>query len=117
MGNLSDTDVAQVTIRAATDPACACVSNLVARPKPTKADLTWSWAAGVHHYNVYRGTISGGPYLKIGVVGSPGLPNTGVYADFGLTNGTTYYYVVRAALASDLETCQSNQASARPVAR
>lgn len=117
MGNLSDTDSAQVTVRASTDPACSCVSNLTATPKPTKADLKWTWAPGVHHYNVYRGTASGGPYLKIGQSNAPGLPNTGVYADSGLTNNVTYYWVVRAAQANGTETCQSNQASAKPVAR
>jgi hypothetical protein len=117
MGNLSDTDSAQVFVRIATDPACACVSNLAARPKPGKADLTWTWRANAHHYNVYRGTVNGGPYLKIGVVSSAGLPNTGVYADSGLTNGGTYYYIVREAAANNDELCQSNQAMAKPVAR
>ncbi|NWG13787.1 MAG: PKD domain-containing protein [Acidobacteria bacterium] len=116
-GNLSDTDTAQVVVREGTDPACSCVSDLAARAKPTKADLTWTWRPGAHHYNVYRGTISGGPYLKIGVVWAPGLPGKGVYADFGLTNGTTYYWIVREAAINDAELCQSNQASATPRPR
>jgi hypothetical protein len=107
----------QVVVRASTDPACSCVINLAARAKPTKADLTWTWRASAHHYNVYRGTSDGGPYAKIGVVTVPGLVNTGVYADSGLVNGTTYYYVVREAAANDSELCQSNQASAKPLAR
>jgi len=116
--NLIDTDTAQVRVRAGTDPACSsCVSNLAGRAKPTKVDLTWAWRSGADHYNVYRATVSGGPYLKIGTVTAPGLPNTGVYADFGLTNGQTYYYVVRDAALNNDELCQSNQASARPVAR
>jgi hypothetical protein len=107
-----------VVVRAGTDPACACVSNLAARPKPGKADLTWTWRLGAAKYNVYRGTVSGGPYLKIGTVTSPGLPNTGVFADMGpLTNGVTYYYVVREAALNNDELCQSNQASAKPMAR
>jgi hypothetical protein len=118
MGNLSDTDTAQVVVRNATDPACTCVSNLAARPKPGKADLTWAWRPGAVKYNVYRGTINGGPYLKIGTVLAPGLPGTGVFADMGpLTNGVTYYYVVREAAANNDELCQSNQASATPMAR
>jgi hypothetical protein len=116
--NLSDTDTAHVVVRAGTDPACACVSNLAARPKPGKADLTWTWGPGAVRYNVYRGTVSGGPYLKIGAVSSPGLPGTGVFADMGpLTNGVTYYYVVREAALNNDELCQSNQAAARPMAR
>jgi len=115
--NLSDTDLGQVFVRLGTDPACSCVIDLAARAKPTKADLTWSWRPGAHHYNVYRGTIGGGPYLKIGAVYSPGLPGKGVYADSGLTNGVTYYWVVREAAINNDELCQSNQASATPVAR
>jgi hypothetical protein len=119
MGNLSDTDTAVVCVRAATDPACAsCVTNLVARPKLSKADLTWTWRAGAHHYNVYRGTISGDPYIKIGAVYAPGLPNTGVYMDSGaLTLNMTYYWIVREAAASNNEVCQSNQAAATMRAR
>jgi len=118
MGNLSDTDTAIVYVRGATDPACACVTNLAARPKLNKADLTWTWRAGAHHYNVYRGTISGGPYIKIGAVYAPGLPNTGVYMDAGpLTLNMTYYWIVREAAANNDESCQSNQAAATMRAR
>ena len=42
-------------------------------------------------YSVYRSTTSGGPYTSI----ATGL-TTSAYADTGLTNGTKYYYVVRA---------------------
>lgn len=120
--NLSDTDSAPLNIRAATDPLCStsCVSDLTARAKPTKVDLVWTWRTGAHHYNVYRGTISGGPYMLIGEVSAPSLIggiSKGVYADLGLVNGTTYYYVVREAAANNDEFCQSNQASARPTAR
>lgn len=94
-----------------------CVSNLAGRAKPGKVDLTWTWRAGAHHYKVYRATTSGGPYNFIAAVAAPGLTGTGVYADFGLTNGITYYYVVREAAADNAELCQSNEASARPLAR
>lgn len=116
-GNLSDTDSGQVNVLAGTEPACSCVNNLAARAKPTKADLTWTWRATAHHYNVYRGAVSGGPYLKISAVAAPGLPNTGVFADSGLSNGITYYYVVREAANNNDELCQSNQAMAKPTAR
>lgn len=113
MGNLSDTDTAQVFVRTATDPACVCISNLAARPKLRKAQLTWTYAA-THHFNIYRGTVSGGPYLKIGAT-------TSTYSTFldpgPLTVGTTYYYVVRMAAANDNEICQSPEVSARPTLR
>jgi fibronectin type 3 domain-containing protein len=88
------------------------VSTLTARAKPGEVQLVWTHLAGTHHYNVYRGTISGGPYLKIGSTTS----TYSTYLDRTVVNGTTYYYVVRPAALNDAERCQSNQASARPVA-
>lgn len=111
-GDLSDTDTAVVIVRSATDPECACVNNLTARAKPGKVQLTWTYT-GAHHYNVYRGTISGGPYLKIASTTS----TYSLYIDYTVVNGTTYYYVIREADFLDREFCQSNQASARPVSR
>ena len=45
---------------------------------------------GATTYNVKRATVSGGPYTTVA------SPTTTAYADSGLTNGTTYYYVVTA---------------------
>ena len=91
----------------------ACVNNLAARPKLTKVQLTWTYT-GAHHYNVYRGTMSGGPYAMIG-------STTSTYATYldnaPLTVGTTYYYVVREAALNNDELCQSNEASAKPMPR
>jgi len=53
--------------------------------------LTWQAAGGATSYTVSRGTVSGGPYPKVGTVTSP-APTS--FKDTGLTNGTTYYYVV-----------------------
>ena len=95
-----------------TPVASACVTDLAARPKSGKVQLTWK-DTGVDHYNVYRGTISGGPYLRIASTNS----RYSTYLDEVVVNGTMYYYIVRPALFTDVETCQSNQASARPTAR
>jgi hypothetical protein len=114
-GNLSDTDSAQVFVRGATDPACACIADFSARPKQNKAELRWTARPGVDHYNVYRGTINGGPYLKIGEV-HPGTAS--FFLDDGpLTLGQTYYWIVREAQANGNESCQSNQATARMTGR
>jgi len=114
--DLTDTDSGQVFVKSATDPVCTtgCVSNLAARAKLTKIQLTWTHIAGTHHYNVYRSTVSGGPYALIGSTTS----TYSTYLDNGpLTLGTTYYYVVRQAQLNGNEVCQSNQASARPATR
>jgi fibronectin type 3 domain-containing protein len=108
MGDLSDTNSAQVSVRDANDPACAaCIDDLAARPKLSKIQLTWT-DTGAHHYNVYRGTIAGGPYLKIGATTS----TYSTYLDTAVVTGQTYYYVVRPAAVNDAELCQSNEASA-----
>jgi hypothetical protein len=52
--------------------------------------LTWQAAGGATSYTVSRGTAIGS-YTKVGTVTSP-APNR--FKDRGLTNGTTYYYVV-----------------------
>ncbi|MGA9669080.1 MAG: glycoside hydrolase family 44 protein [Terracidiphilus sp.] len=53
--------------------------------------LTWNAGGGATSYDVQRGAASGGPFTKIGTVTNP-APTS--YTDTGLTNGTTYYYVV-----------------------
>jgi hypothetical protein len=107
--NLSDPVPVVISV---INPAAACVSNLSARAKSGQVQLTWTHT-GAHHYNVYRGTVDGGPYLKIGSTTS----TYSTYLDRSVVNGTRYYYVVREANALDVEVCQSNQATAKPVKR
>ena len=111
-GDLSDTAAAYVVVKEPGDSACACVDNLTARAKSGKVQLTWTHT-GANHYNVYRSTISGGPYVKIASTTS----TYSTYLDATAVNGTTYYYVVRPAAANTDELCQSNQVSATPSAR
>jgi fibronectin type 3 domain-containing protein len=111
-GDLSGTTSTVVNVLVPSDPVCSCVSDLVARAKPGKVQLVWTHT-GAHHYNVYRGTVSGGPYLKIASTTSTYC----TYLDHTVVNGMTYYYVVREANLINTEECQSNQASARPKIR
>ena len=85
----------------------APVSDLVARCKSAKVQLTWTHI-GASSYNVYRSTVSGGPYTLVGNTDS----TYSTYLDTGLTNGTTYYYVVTEAGSDTI----SNEASATPIA-
>jgi fibronectin type 3 domain-containing protein len=62
-------------------------------------------------YNVYRSTISGGPYTKL----NGSLLVSSAYIDNSVTNGTTYYYVVRAVDTSSNESGNSNQVPATPI--
>jgi fibronectin type 3 domain-containing protein len=85
-------------------------AGLAATSGDATAELAWSPAAGASGYRLKRATVSGGPYL---IVGSD-LTATS-FGDSGLTNGTTYYYVVSAFNAGG-ESADSSQVSAAPQA-
>jgi fibronectin type 3 domain-containing protein len=70
--------------------------------------LTWTLSAGASSYQVKRATVSGGPYTLIG------SPISASYIDTGLTNGTTYYYVI-AAVDTAGASGNSSQVSATPA--
>jgi Fibronectin type III domain len=82
-------------------------TNLVATPGDTVVTLTWTASSGATSYYVKRSTTNGGPYTQIAAPTSP------TYTDTGLTDGTTYYYVV-SALNSFGESANSAQVSAIP---
>lgn len=110
--NLFAVDSAQVFVRASTDPACAtCITNLTAASKNKQVQLKWS-LTGADHYNIYRSNTNGGPYTLIGKA----LATQTVYFDYTVTNGLTYYYVVRPATIGETELCQSNQVIGKPKA-
>src|SRR6202035_1354179 len=82
-------------------------ANLTATAGNGQVGLSWSASSGATSYNVKRSTTNGGPYTTIG------SPTTTGYTDTGLTNGTTYYYVVSAVNAAG-ESANSSQVSATP---
>jgi ASPM-SPD-2-Hydin domain-containing protein/HYDIN/CFA65/VesB family protein len=71
-------------------------------------DLTWDASSGAVGYNVYRGTVSGGPYSMINST----LDTTTAYTDSTVASGQTYYYVVTAINSESQESGYSNQAQA-----
>jgi len=73
--------------------------------------VSWDAAAGATSYNIYYRTAAG-------VTKTNGTPITGATSPrivTGLTNGTTYYFVVTAANANG-ESTESSEVSATPVA-
>jgi hypothetical protein len=106
--------------------ALAAPTNLTASAGDQSVTLNWTDTANANNadlagYNVYRSTTAGGPYTKI--TGTPvpkdttSTTNTTTYTDNGLTNGTKYYYVVRAvdtASPTPNESAASNEAFATP---
>jgi fibronectin type 3 domain-containing protein len=71
-------------------------------------DLTWDASADAVSYNIYRGTVSGGPYTMINT--SP--DSTTTYTDSTVVSGRTYYYVATAVNSKSEESGYSNQATA-----
>ena len=74
--------------------------------------LTWQAGGGATSYTVSRGTVNGGPYTSVGTVNSP-APTS--FKDKGLTDGTTYYYVVSGSNAAGTSP-NSGAVAATPVA-
>jgi uncharacterized protein DUF4082/Big-like domain-containing protein len=76
-GIASPAVVLTVTAGSAT---CTCTPQVV---------LSWNAATGATSYNVYKGSVSGGPYVLVATVQAPNLN----YVDKFVSNGNTYYYV------------------------
>ena len=87
-------------------------TGLTATPGNASASLAWSanTEPDLGGYNVYRSTTSGGSYTKL----NSSLLTARSYNDMGLTNGTKYYYVVRAVDTSNNVSNPSSEASATP---
>jgi len=90
-------------------PATVSLSGTGVVPVQHSVALTWSASTStVSGYNVYRGTVSGGPYTKI----NSSLVAILTYTDSTVQSGTTYYYVTTAVDSSGDESVYSNGASA-----
>ncbi|MCH7549402.1 MAG: VCBS repeat-containing protein, partial [Candidatus Krumholzibacteriota bacterium] len=87
-------------------------NNLTFDPSlgPDQLRVTWgaSDSTDVEHYNVYRSSVPGGPYVLSNV--DP-VAHT-VYVDRGLAATTRYYYVITAVDTSGNESGQSPEFSA-----
>lgn len=73
----------------------------------SQVSLTWSNVPVVATYKVYHSTVSGGPYDALATVSDLS------YVATGLTNGTTYYFVVT-TFNADGTSANSVEASATP---
>ena len=77
--------------------------------------ITLDWADNseldLAGYHVHRATSAGGPYTQI----TTSLLTSSAYSDVGLTNGTAYFYVVKAVDVGGNESGNSNEANATPI--
>lgn len=86
----------------------AVPTGLVATRGNRRITLSWTAAPGATVYRVKRSTTSGSGYVPVGTT-------TGtVFTQTGLSNNTTYYFVVTASNDAG-ETADSAPASARPT--
>ncbi|HKW56678.1 MAG TPA: glycoside hydrolase family 44 protein [Candidatus Acidoferrum sp.] len=93
---------------AASNAPPAAPSGLTASGGNAQVSLSWNASSGATSYHVKRSTTNGGPYTQVAA------PTANSDLDTGLTNGTTYYYVVSALNAAG-ESANSSQASATPA--
>ena len=91
--------------------APAKVTNVTAVPGNTCVTLTWdsTTASDFDHYQVWRGTSSGGEVLVLDNLTANG------YTDSGLSNGTKYYYEIICVDTSGNSSPPSSEVSATPV--
>jgi len=93
---------------AANSPAVQSMTGTGTAATQHTADLTWNPSNNAVGYNLYRSSVSGGPYSMINT--SP--DGTTAYADNTVVSGQTYYYVVTAVDGSSNESAYSNQTQA-----
>jgi len=73
------------------------------------AALTWTASNSVvAGYNVYRSSISGGPYTKL----TPSLVASTAFTDASVSAGQTYYYVATAVNSNNTESAYSSETTA-----
>jgi hypothetical protein len=93
---------------ASNSPATQTMTGTGTAATAHTVDLTWNAASGAVGYNIYRGTVSGGPYTTI----NSSLDATTSYVDSTVVSGQTYYYVATTVNSESEESAYSNQTTA-----
>jgi hypothetical protein len=99
-----------ITATSVADTTKAASASVTVGAPAAQHTVTLTWTAStssVVGYNVYRGTVSGGPYTKVNSV----LEAASNYVDNTVQSGAQYFYVVTAEDASAAESVFSSQVS------
>jgi fibronectin type 3 domain-containing protein len=87
------------------------LSGTGVQPPPTTYSVALTWnnsnSAGIVGYDVFRGTVQGGPYTQL--TSSPIAGTT--YTDTSAQAGQTYYYAVTSVNSSNVQSSYSNVAN------
>jgi len=99
----------KVTSNATNSPATIALSGTGVQTVSHSVTLTWTASTStVTGYNVYRSSVSGGPYTKLN---STAIAAT-TYVDTTVQSGQTYFYVVTSVDSSSVESADSAEVSA-----
>lgn len=96
-------------LKGGTQSAPPAPTGVTAIAGTNQVSLSWNSTVGAASYTVKRSTTSGGPYAVV-TTGITGTSTT----NSGLTNGTTYYFVVSAVNSAGTEGPNSAQVAATP---
>ncbi|TNJ59071.1 hypothetical protein FE784_37635, partial [Paenibacillus hemerocallicola] len=99
-----------VTVTAAANPAPAIPQHLTADGANSQVTLNWDTVTGATYYSVYLSTVQG-----LFTEPADATVTGATYNITGLTNGTTYYFIVKAGNSGGLSAA-SNEAIATPAA-
>jgi hypothetical protein len=98
-----------VTSNATNSPASITLSGTGVQPVAHSVTLAWTASTStVSGYNVYKSSVSGGPYTKLN--STPIAATT--YVDTAVQASQTYYYVVTSVDSSGVESANSAEVSA-----
>ena len=94
---------------ASNSPTAETLTGTGAASGTHSVSLSWNPSTSpVVGYNVYRGTISGGPYSKLNSTPQPARS----FTDVTVQSGATYFYVATAQDSNLVESSYSNEAMA-----
>jgi hypothetical protein len=98
-----------ITSSASNSPTDIALTGTGIQTVSHQATLSWTASTSVViGYNIYRGTVSGGPYTRQNSAIDAAL----TYVDTNVQAGQQYFYVARALDSNNVESINSNEATA-----